>query len=248
MPDSVFIYDRIKYVCKNGIRVRGNGGKGLRTGHNYDRKSKCLIVRRANFEHNHEVSDILYSFYPKQRKIPDEAITEIMTATELQANSRLLRDHICSKYGINITSKDISNARLRNLNSDQKSEVEKTIKFLEDQTTLDPSSYLKIVKFKNDGQDSSFDDFYSEIASVVSLPKKPGTSLDFILWPTTTSESLREQAILSVAFAVDLRTDRDPSQKSYKLGDFLSDHFAKCFELGRFSCFDASKRILVKPM
>uniref|UniRef100_A0A915J606 Uncharacterized protein n=1 Tax=Romanomermis culicivorax TaxID=13658 RepID=A0A915J606_ROMCU len=55
------------------------------------------------------------------------------------------------------------------------------------------------------------------IASIISLPKKSGTALNFVVWPTTSSGSIREQGILSIAYAVDLCNDRDPSQKSYKL-------------------------------
>uniref|UniRef100_A0A915K6B5 Uncharacterized protein n=1 Tax=Romanomermis culicivorax TaxID=13658 RepID=A0A915K6B5_ROMCU len=67
----------------------------------FDKKRKVLEIKEANFKHNQEISDILYSFYPKQRKIPEAVLTEILTATDLQANTQLLCDHIGNKYESN---------------------------------------------------------------------------------------------------------------------------------------------------
>uniref|UniRef100_A0A915K4D0 Uncharacterized protein n=1 Tax=Romanomermis culicivorax TaxID=13658 RepID=A0A915K4D0_ROMCU len=188
MPESVFIYGRIKYVCKNG-RVR-----------DIDLIRESLNINSITTALNSQftsVENAIETYSDPEIKEPTSPVREEDFLAELEQD----RDN---NFGV----------------------IYQKFHFREKRKILGK------VKFKNDGQNSSFDDFYSEVASVVSLLKKPGTSLNFVLWPTTNSESVREQAILSVAFAVDLTTDRNPSQKSNKLGDFLSDHFAKCFELG----------------
>ncbi|XP_075468690.1 uncharacterized protein LOC142501947 [Ascaphus truei] len=155
--DNRLVYTKIHYRCKNGIKSRQTG-KGLRPNQSYfglGCKSEIVVVynkvldnlsiKKACFEHNHEVSQSVFSFYPEQRRLTVEAEKFVCNASALRANQKLVAEQVRTIFGKHATSRDISNCIAKKRKDVTLSQVEKVVAFLDNARLKDPDAYLQII-------------------------------------------------------------------------------------------------------
>lgn len=70
-----------------------------------------LEITKMNETHNHEISKILYSHLPNQRKITPENKAIVIELMDMKANKKLIQDKIMKESGKIVTLKDLSNIR-----------------------------------------------------------------------------------------------------------------------------------------
>jgi len=70
---------------------------------------KSLVITKMTEDHNHEVSQLLYSHLPNQRKITPENKATVLELMDLKANKKMIQHKIMNESGKIVTLKDLSN-------------------------------------------------------------------------------------------------------------------------------------------
>ncbi|KAL5239021.1 hypothetical protein ACI65C_006431 [Semiaphis heraclei] len=70
---------------------------------------KALVITKMTEDHNHKVSQVLYSHLPNQRKITPESKAIVLELMDLKANKKMIQQKIMNKSGKIVTLKDLSN-------------------------------------------------------------------------------------------------------------------------------------------
>jgi len=85
--------------CEAGIYLRASDD------------GKSLVITKMTELHNHEISWVLYSHLPNQRKINPANKAIIFELMDLKANKKMIQNKIMNDSGKIITLKDLSNIR-----------------------------------------------------------------------------------------------------------------------------------------
>jgi hypothetical protein len=99
--------------------TRSDNQKTIRTGCEFVIKfrssadGQTLMVTSVRSEHNHIVSELVYAYHPKERKVDTHTEAEITDMVKLGANRKLVQEHFSEKTGKLITKKDIDNLVLK---------------------------------------------------------------------------------------------------------------------------------------
>lgn len=119
-------YADLAFACVHNGKYRSHVTTGerpnqstIRTGcpfviklRSYDRQ--CLTVSHIGPEHNHECDRDSFQHHPSQRKLQQHEVDEVQNMIKLQANKKLIRQHVQEKTNKVILLKDIHNCA-RNL-------------------------------------------------------------------------------------------------------------------------------------
>jgi len=155
--DNSLIYERVVFCCKNGIRRRERGS-GKRPQQTYfgqgclakivvslDSQIKKLVVSSSNFVHNHVVSEHLAKFFPCNRRLDKNMISQIVEADSFQANRKLLAENFRLKYDKRITARDVSNVLAKNRNIKHLNEVHDVSCLLDSWKSKDADASIKFI-------------------------------------------------------------------------------------------------------
>nr|XP_047138019.1 uncharacterized protein LOC124814399 [Hydra vulgaris] len=119
------VYYEVKYCCiQGGVNFKSRS-RGLRSASTFRQKCPVNVVLREskdgqnlqvkslNMNHNHEVSQELYSHLPKQRKLPEDFEREAVKMIKLKANKKLIKQQLSQQTGKVVLFKDLSNIQNR---------------------------------------------------------------------------------------------------------------------------------------
>ncbi len=70
------------------------------------------LIRKSNFEHNHEINESYYKHYFRNRKLPDAIRIEAETMIKNGAKPALIAQHCSEKANLVVTPRDIYNVRV----------------------------------------------------------------------------------------------------------------------------------------
>ncbi|CAI6358634.1 unnamed protein product [Macrosiphum euphorbiae] len=73
---------------------------------------KALVITKMTEDYNHEVSQLLYSHLPNQRKITPESKAIVLELMDLKANKKMIQHKIMNESGKIVTLKDLSNIHM----------------------------------------------------------------------------------------------------------------------------------------
>ena len=114
-------YTSLHYACVYGGRDHKNRSTGVRQTKTYRQQCACTLKLKATtdgqrlqvaaFEptHNHDISPTIHAHHPSQRKIDQDVREEVIQMLSVNANRKLVQQHLTEKTGKRVILKDIHN-------------------------------------------------------------------------------------------------------------------------------------------
>ncbi|KAG1683764.1 hypothetical protein GQR58_009764 [Nymphon striatum] len=75
----------------------------------YSKERHKLVIVNLNLEHNHDVTQEIFEFLPKTRRLDEEEQGEVNTILRIKPNPKILQTHIRQSFQKSVTLRDIKN-------------------------------------------------------------------------------------------------------------------------------------------
>lgn len=72
-----------------------------------------LVIKNINLEHNHPIGPVFYNLYPKNRKISNQEMEQIVQLLDLGVNPNAAVSNFIAKTGRNVYLQDVKNYMLK---------------------------------------------------------------------------------------------------------------------------------------